>query len=98
MSYRTPRGRGVVEVAICTSTVVGRPVDHQETALDRALIVVTGKGGVGKTTVAAAIALAAARRGRRTLALEVAGQRRIPAPEIIETTTITAHCSKTIRQ
>lgn len=34
------------------------------------LHVVTGKGGVGKSTVAAAIAIAAARRGARTLAIE----------------------------
>src|SRR3989442_8253471 len=32
---------------------------------------VVGKGGVGKTTVAAALALALARRGRRTLAVEM---------------------------
>ena len=38
----------------------------------------TGKGGVGKTTVAAAVALLAARAGRRTIVCEVAGQRRIP--------------------
>jgi anion-transporting ArsA/GET3 family ATPase len=36
------------------------------------LIVVTGKGGVGKTTVAAAIGLVASRRGRRTMVAEVA--------------------------
>src|SRR5438045_4840927 len=35
------------------------------------LVVVTGKGGVGKTTVAAALARAAAGAGRRTLAVEV---------------------------
>jgi anion-transporting ArsA/GET3 family ATPase len=35
------------------------------------LVVVTGKGGVGKTTVAAALARAAASRGRRVLAVEV---------------------------
>jgi anion-transporting ArsA/GET3 family ATPase len=35
--------------------------------LDRRFILVTGKGGVGRSTVAAAIAAAAARRGRRTL-------------------------------
>jgi anion-transporting ArsA/GET3 family ATPase len=34
--------------------------------------VVTGKGGVGKTTVAAALGLVAARRGKRTIVAEVA--------------------------
>jgi anion-transporting ArsA/GET3 family ATPase len=35
-------------------------------------VVVTGKGGVGKTTVAAALGLVAARRGMRTIVAEVA--------------------------
>lgn len=39
--------------------------------LDHRLLFVTGKGGVGKTTVAAALALAAARSGKRTLVCEV---------------------------
>ena len=39
--------------------------------LDRRLLFVTGKGGVGKSTVAAALALLGATRGRRTLACEV---------------------------
>ena len=38
--------------------------------LDKRLILVCGKGGVGRSTVAAAIAAAAARRGRRTLLFE----------------------------
>jgi anion-transporting ArsA/GET3 family ATPase len=46
-------------------------------ALDRRLVVVTGKGGVGKTTVAAAIGIAAARAGKRTAICEVAEQERI---------------------
>jgi anion-transporting ArsA/GET3 family ATPase len=37
------------------------------TLLDRRLILVAGKGGVGRSTVAASIAAAAARRGRKTL-------------------------------
>jgi len=39
--------------------------------LERRLVFVTGKGGVGKTTIAAALALLAARAGRRTLVCEV---------------------------
>jgi anion-transporting ArsA/GET3 family ATPase len=39
--------------------------------LDRRLLFVTGKGGVGRTTVAAAIALVAAELGKRTLLCEV---------------------------
>jgi anion-transporting ArsA/GET3 family ATPase len=43
--------------------------------LDRArLLVVTGKGGTGKTTVAAGLAVAAAGRGRRVLMAEVEGR------------------------
>jgi anion-transporting ArsA/GET3 family ATPase len=47
--------------------------------LDRRLVLVTGKGGVGKTTVAAALGLAAARRGMRTVLCEVAEQERLAA-------------------
>jgi anion-transporting ArsA/GET3 family ATPase len=45
--------------------------------LDRRLIVVTGKGGVGKTTIAAALGRLAAGGGRRTTIVEVGGQSRM---------------------
>ena len=40
-------------------------------------MVVTGKGGVGRTTVAAALGLVAARQGKRTMVAEVAQQERM---------------------
>lgn len=46
--------------------------------LNRQLVVVTGKGGVGKTTIAAALAIAAAERGLRTIVVELGDQRRLP--------------------
>ncbi len=39
--------------------------------LDRRLLFVTGKGGVGKTSIAAGLALLAAQRGKRTLVCEI---------------------------
>ena len=48
-----------------------RPPASPVSLLDRKLVFVTGKGGVGKTTVAAALALLAAGRGKRTLVCEV---------------------------
>jgi anion-transporting ArsA/GET3 family ATPase len=46
--------------------------------LDKRLVLVTGKGGVGKTTVAAALGVLAAGRGKRTMLCEVAEQERMP--------------------
>ena len=45
--------------------------------LDRRLIFVTGKGGVGKSTVAIALGVLAARRGLRTIVAELASQDRV---------------------
>jgi anion-transporting ArsA/GET3 family ATPase len=46
--------------------------------LEHELLVLSGKGGVGKTTMAAAIGLLAARRGLRTIVVEVGEQLRLP--------------------
>ena len=45
--------------------------------MDKRLVVVTGKGGVGKSTVALALGIKAAEQGRRTIVCEVASQERI---------------------
>jgi anion-transporting ArsA/GET3 family ATPase len=55
--------------------------------LDKRLVLVTGKGGVGKTTVAAALGLAAARQGKRVVVCEVTGQNRT-AELVPELTTV----------
>ena len=44
---------------------------------DKRMLFVTGKGGVGKSTVAAALGIAAARRGLRTIVAELTGQDRV---------------------
>jgi anion-transporting ArsA/GET3 family ATPase len=54
----------------------GTPVKRMSLLQDVELAFVTGKGGVGKTTVALATALASARDGRRVVLCEVAGQAR----------------------
>jgi anion-transporting ArsA/GET3 family ATPase len=46
--------------------------------LERELVVITGKGGVGKTTIAAALGLVASHRGLRTIVVEVGDQTRLP--------------------
>jgi anion-transporting ArsA/GET3 family ATPase len=42
--------------------------------LDKRLVIVTGKGGVGKTTVAVALGMRAAAEGKRTIVCEVSAQ------------------------
>src|SRR6187397_2529520 len=41
---------------------------------DKRLVFVTGKGGVGKSTISIALGLAAAQQGKRTIVCEVASQ------------------------
>lgn len=53
---------------------MNRPSTHTPggtTLLDRRMLLFTGKGGVGKTTIVASLALEAARRGRRPLIVEL---------------------------
>jgi anion-transporting ArsA/GET3 family ATPase len=45
--------------------------------LDKRLVFVTGKGGVGKSTVATALGVLAAREGRRTIVAELASHERV---------------------
>jgi anion-transporting ArsA/GET3 family ATPase len=44
---------------------------------DRRLLLTVGKGGVGRTTVSVALAMAAARRGKRAAVIELNGNDQI---------------------
>ena len=59
------------------SLVFPHPLDLRPWLDDEKLIVLTGPGGVGKTTLSAALGIAAARRGRRVLVLTVDPARRL---------------------
>jgi len=56
---------------------VGKPGGGLLPLLERRVLVCCGTGGVGKTTIAAAIALMAARRGKRVLVMTIDPARRL---------------------
>lgn len=62
---------------MATTTNGGRPVGWPSRLSTARLHFVTGKGGTGKTTIAAALALALAVGGRRVLLVEVEGRQGI---------------------
>jgi anion-transporting ArsA/GET3 family ATPase len=57
--------------------------------LDKRLVIVTGKGGVGKTTVSVGLGMRAAAEGKRTIVCEVAAQEN--ASRMFEHTTVGFH-------
>lgn len=56
---------------------MSHPPDMASLVRDHSMVVCVGSGGVGKTTVAAALALGAARRGQRALVMTIDPARRL---------------------
>ncbi len=54
-----------------------KPTASGPSLLDRRLLIIAGKGGVGRSTVASALALAAARRGKRVLLAQTKSRDRL---------------------
>ncbi len=67
------------------------PADAAELVVDRDILVCCGPGGVGKTTVAAALAVEGARRGRRTVVVTIDPAKRLADALGLDTLTDTAH-------
>ena len=60
------------------TTRVLMTAEHSSFFLSRRIIIVTGKGGTGKTTVTAALGMAAAHQGLSTLLVEVGAFEQLP--------------------
>jgi anion-transporting ArsA/GET3 family ATPase len=64
---------------VATTHASANPTEHAGRGLlDRRLVFLLGKGGVGRSTLAAALGLLAARRGRRAIVVEVSGRGDVP--------------------
>jgi anion-transporting ArsA/GET3 family ATPase len=71
-------GAGILRVRVNPHVSrCGLPCGPVPGLLDKRLVFVTGKGGVGKSTVAAVLGMLGARRGLRTVVAELSGQDRI---------------------
>ena len=70
-------GAALIRIPRTAGTPVGDRSSIVASLLEKRLVFVTGKGGVGKSTVAAALGVAAARRGKRAIICEVAQQERM---------------------
>ena len=78
-SDRIVRGSAITRLYshACERILPATTLPRVDDLLAKRLLFVTGKGGVGRSTVAAALGLVAARRGLRTVLAEVAGQERL---------------------
>ncbi len=64
---------------MATSPPPAHPTEHAGRGLlDRRLLFLLGKGGVGRSTLAAALGLTAAQQGRRAIVVEVSGRGDVP--------------------
>src|SRR6516162_929256 len=70
-------------MALAPETKTARPL--AELVESRRVLIAVGAGGVGKTTTAAALGVAAARRGRRVLCLTIDPARRLAESLGLET-------------
>jgi anion-transporting ArsA/GET3 family ATPase len=75
--HRTGRGATSAGRQAGAGRAVSRQPDLAEVVSSRHIIVCTGSGGVGKTTTAATLAVAAARAGRRTIVVTIDPARRL---------------------
>src|SRR5262249_16138730 len=74
---RLRRSRPPVDAALAAGGGRGHRGPAPMSLFDKRLLVIAGKGGVGRTTVGAAFAAAAARRGKRVLLAQTKSKERL---------------------
>src|SRR4029077_16924414 len=75
------RDRGLARVYATTTAAIQpspSPTAAAPRLLERRLLFVLGKGGVGRSTIAAALGVLAARRGQRAIVVEVSARGDVP--------------------